>query len=75
MNNNSYHKQDYQKIEKYISNVLSTKKYTYELQNTNVDQNEVIDLAKKAYLRMFDKMLINNFKTNTKLIIEYMDIS
>ena len=65
MNNNSYHKQDYQKIEKYISNVLSTKKYTYELQNTNVDQNEVIDLAKKAYLRMFDKMLIN-FKTNTK---------
>ena len=74
MNNNSYHKQDYQKIEKYISNVLSTKKYTYELQNTNVDQNEVIDLAKKAYLRMFDKMLINNFKTNTKLIIEYMEL-
>ena len=74
LNNNSYCRQDNKKIKEYIKNNLSKKKYTYEVQDTNFSQIEVINLAKKAYLRMFDKMLINNFTTNTRLLIEYMDI-
>lgn len=66
-----YTRQDKNKIIDYIKNNLSSKKYSYETANENINEEEIFNLAKNAYSKMYDKMLINNFKSKTILLIEY----
>ncbi len=68
-----YIKQDKKKIDYYIKSNLSSKKYSYQSQNYILNDSEIFSLAKNAYSRMYDKMLINNFNTKTLLLIEYRD--
>jgi UDP-MurNAc hydroxylase len=70
--NKDYLEIDFQKQEKYINDVLSKKKYDYEI-DPHPSRKEIYSLAEKAFENFKNKKIFQNSEINTDILINCDD--